>query len=89
MEFRRERVVLETKHHQITGYLHLPREGYLSRFSDFLNRNELRFISLTEAVVIDRSPSGSAATSQRDFIAVGADHVQLAYLDGDGGSDDA
>ena len=84
METRKERVVLETEHHRIIGDLVLPREGYLSRFSDFLDRSELRFITLTDAVVIERSESGGTAASERAFIAVGSDHVQMAYLEDDG-----
>ncbi len=38
---RIERVVLETEHHRITGDLHLPREGYRSRLSDYLNRGDI------------------------------------------------
>ena len=41
METRVERVVLETAKHRIVGDLTLPREGYRSRLSDFLNRGDL------------------------------------------------
>ena len=41
METRTQRVVLETSRHRIVGDLTLPREGYLSRFSDFLNQSEV------------------------------------------------
>ena len=46
MESRVERVVLETAHHRIVGDLTMPREGYRSRLSDFLNRGDLDFIPL-------------------------------------------
>lgn len=79
MDLSKERVVLETRRHRIVGDLHLPREGYLSRFSDFLNRNELRFITLTDVIVIERLESGAVETTEHDFITIGSDHVQLAY----------
>jgi hypothetical protein len=83
MDFRKERVVLETHTHRIVGDLHLPKEGYLSRLSDFLNRNELRFITLTDVIVIENSDNGAALPTEHEFIAIGTDHVQFAYPDPD------
>ncbi len=77
METRVERVVLETPRHRIVGDLHLPREGYRSRLSDFLNRGDLEFIPLVNAEI--SSANGSAATESRSFLAVATGHVQLAY----------
>ena len=85
MEYRKERVVLETSRHRVVGDLNLPSEGYLSRLSDFLNRNELRFIALTDATVIEVLESGATTTSDHPFIAVGSDHVRFAYPDSEGG----
>jgi hypothetical protein len=76
MENRVERVVLETDRHRIVGDLTMPREGYRSRLSDFLNRGELDFIPLVNAEI--RSLNGSA-TVERSFIAVARTHVLLAY----------
>lgn len=82
METRTERVVLETPSHRIVGDLTLPREGYRSRLSDFLNRGDVNFIPLVNADVEARG-GGASETVHRDFIAVARDHVQLAYpLDG-------
>ncbi len=77
MDTRVERIVLETDRHRIVGDLTLPRDGYRSRLSDYLNQGEIEFIPLTEAQisVIDE-PSDS---EQRAFIAVARTHVQLAY----------
>ena len=77
METRVERVVLETPRHRITGDLHLPREGYRSRLSDFLNRGDLEFIPLVNAEI--SSANGGATTESRSFLAVASGHVQLAY----------
>lgn len=77
MDTRIERVVLETPTHHIVGDLVLPREGYRSRLSDFLNRGDITFIPLTEAVISERG--GGDGGLSRDFIAVARDHVQFAY----------
>ena len=84
MEYRKERVVLETSRHRVVGDLNLPSEGYLSRLSDFLNRNELRFIALTDATVIEELETGATTTSEHAFIAIGSDHVRFAYPDSGG-----
>lgn len=76
METRVERVVLETPRHRIVGDLTLPREGYRSRLSDFLNRGDLEFIPLVNAEISSRNGDGTEA---RPFLAVARSHVQLAY----------
>lgn len=86
MEKRKERVVLETENHRIVGDLHLPTEGYLSRLSDFLNRNELRFVTLTDATMIERTTTGAAQTSDHPYVSIGTDHVVFAYPDDEGGA---
>lgn len=82
MESRTERVVLETDRVRITGDLSLPREGYRSRLSDFLNRGEFDFIPLVNATVTSLADGQS---HEREFLAVGRRHVHLAYpVDGGG-----
>jgi hypothetical protein len=76
MESRIERVVLETDRHRIVGDVTMPREGYRSRLSDFLNRGELDFIPVTNA---ELSPLNGGAPETRSFIAVARTHVQLAF----------
>ena len=78
MDTRVERIVLETARHRIVGDLTLPREGYRSRLSDYLNRGDMAFIPLANAVVTAIDDRGSA--QERDFIAVGRTHVHLAYV---------
>jgi hypothetical protein len=78
MEMRIERVCLETDHQLIVGDLHLPREGYLSRLSDYLNRGGDHFVPLSNAEI--RPLNGNAAAPERrSFLAVSRDHVTLAY----------
>ena len=81
MDTQTQRVVLETDRHRIVGELTMPREGYRSRISDFLNQGDLAFVALTDATVIEHRLSGSAMTATHEFIAVGTDHIQLAYPD--------
>ncbi len=81
METRTQRVVLETEQHRIIGDVTLPREGYLSRFSDFLNQSEVTFVAITNVTMIKRLASGATETAEREFIAVGIAHIELAYPD--------
>ena len=78
MESRVERVVLETDRHRIVGDLTLPKEGYRSRLSDFLNRGDLDFIPLVNVEMTTVSGNG-AAPEQRSFLAVARSHIQLAH----------
>lgn len=81
METRTERVVLQTPSHLIVGDLRLPREGFRSRLTDFLNRGDLSFIPLVNATITARNGEGryDGESFEREFIAVARDHVQLAY----------
>jgi len=76
METRIERVVLETPRNRIVGDLTLPREGYRSRLTDFLNRGDIDFIPL---VNVEVGPITGGELSSRAFIAVARTHVDLAY----------
>jgi hypothetical protein len=78
MESRVERVVLETDRHRIVGDLTLPREGYRSRLSDFLNRGDIEFIPLVNVEVSPVDSNGSEP-EQRGFLAVARSHIQLAH----------
>ena len=82
MDTRVERIVLETDRHRIAGDLTMPREGYRSRLSDYLNRGEMAFVPLANAVVT--TIDGPEAPAELDFIAVSRSHVHLAYFTGNG-----
>jgi hypothetical protein len=76
MEHRDERVIIETARHRITGVLRLPRDGYRSRLTDYLNASERTFLPLTE---VEITPLDGAGTSeQRQFAAVSLRHIVLA-----------
>jgi hypothetical protein len=83
MDTRIERIVLETDRLKIIGELHLPREGYRSRLSDYLNHGEVVFIPLANATV--KPINGDDGEHVRDFIAVARVHVHLAYPANDNG----
>jgi hypothetical protein len=77
VDTRIERVVLETGRHRIVGDLTLPRDGYRSRLSDFLNQGDIAFVPLADAEI---SPVDQPdAPTRRQFIAVARDHIELAY----------
>ena len=69
-------MVLETDRHRIVGDLTLPREGYRSRLSDYLNGGDVDFIPLVRA---ELTPLDGGSPESRSFIAVARTHVQLAF----------
>jgi hypothetical protein len=76
VEHRDERIVLETGRHRITGSLRLPRDGYRSRLTDFLNSAERDFIALTDVEL--QSLDGDDPPERRNFIAVARMHIVVA-----------
>ena len=76
MEHRDERIVVETDRYRISGVLHLPRDGYRSRLTDYLNAGERAFLALTEAEITPLS--GDGPTEQRAFVALSINHIVLA-----------
>jgi hypothetical protein len=79
VDTRIERVVLQTPGQQIEGDLTLPKDGYRSRLSDFLNRGDVSFIPLVNVEIVAANGEGDGEPIHRSFIAVARDHVQLAY----------
>jgi hypothetical protein len=76
METREERIMLETGRHRVTGTVRLPRDGYRSRMTDYLNAAERTFIAMTDVVV--ESLDGVGNPEQRAFIAVSLAQIVLA-----------
>jgi hypothetical protein len=76
LDHRDERIVVETNRYRITGVLRLPRDGYRSRLTDYLNASERAFLALTdvEVATLDR-PSPA---EHRDFLALSLRHIVLA-----------
>jgi hypothetical protein len=76
VEQRDERIVLETERYRITGALRLPRDGYRSRLTDYLNASERAFIPLTD-VTMSRL-DGTGEMEHREFLALSLGHIVLA-----------
>lgn len=80
MEHRDERILVETDRYRITGVLRLPRDGYRSRLTDYLNSSDREFVALTDAEIV---PLDGGEAQRRPFLAVSLQHVVLAMpLDG-------
>ena len=78
MDSKVERVVFETNRYLIVGDLNLPREGYRSRLSDFLNRGDLDFIPLVNVEISSVDVRGVEPDS-RPFLTVAREQIQIAY----------
>ena len=76
MEHRDERIVVETERYRITGILRLPRDGYRSRLTDYLNSSERTFLALTDVEIAPVDTSGP--TQRRPFIALSLRHILMA-----------
>jgi hypothetical protein len=80
VEHRDERILVETDRYRITGVLRLPRDGYRSRLTDYLNSSDRAFVALTDVELV---PFDGGETQRRPFLAVSLHHVVLAMpLDG-------
>ena len=63
MEHRDERIVAETSRYRITGILHMPRDGYRSRLTDYLNASERAFVALTD---VEIAPLDGSSAPERN-----------------------
>jgi hypothetical protein len=88
MNSRPMRVLVETPRYRIVGTLVLPRDGYRSRLSDFLNASDREFISLTDVSMQALDAAGRAGEPvQHEFVTVSRQHIVLATTaDGDDGT---
>ena len=75
MDSRNERVLIETDRYRIVGNLRLPRDGYRSRMTDFLNAAERDFIALTAVTL---APLDGGEEVAHEFLALSRRHVVLA-----------
>ena len=78
MDLREEQVVLETDRYRITGALTLPREGYRSRLSDYVNQRDREFFAVSDATITPLDDTEAARRAQ--FIMVARRHVTLVAL---------
>jgi hypothetical protein len=75
LDLREEQVVLETDRYRITGALTLPREGFRSRLSDYVNQRDREFLTLSDARI--ESLEGSMQARVEPFLMIGRSHVRL------------
>ena len=52
MDLRKEKVVVETDRYRVTGSMTLPAEGFRSRLSDHVNRDDLMLARAHARLVI-------------------------------------
>ena len=73
MDHRDQRVTVETARLRITGRLRLPRDGYRSRLTDYLNASDRSFMPLTD---VEIGPlDGSGPSEPRDFVAISIEQI--------------
>ncbi len=68
--------MVETARHRITGILRLPRDGYRSRLTDYLNASERTFLPLTKVEIT--ALDGSRGVERRAFIVLAVSQIVLA-----------
>jgi hypothetical protein len=49
MDLRKEKVIVETDRYRVTGSMTLPADGFRSRLSDHVNRDDLTFFTIEDA----------------------------------------
>jgi len=76
VEHREERIEVETERYRIVGTLRLPREGYRSRLTDYLNSSERTFLALTDVEFSRLDEDGPVV--RRPFLALSLNHVVVA-----------
>ena len=79
MDLREEQVVLETERYRIVGVLTLPREGYRSRLSDYVNQRDREFFALSD-VTLTPLDGGQDRPRSTEFLMVARRHVRLVEL---------
>ena len=75
MDHRLEHVIVETDRYRIEGRLTLPREGYRSRLSDYVNQRDRDFFAFQDATLTPLSGEGEARAAP--FLMVARRHVVL------------
>ena len=75
MDHRLETVIVETDRYRIEGKLTLPREGYRSRLSDYVNQRDRDFFALSDATMTPLAGDGAGQTVP--FLMVARRHVVL------------
>jgi hypothetical protein len=75
VDLRLEQIVLETERWRIEGQLTLPREGYRSRLSDYVNQRDREFFSIQDAILT--ALDEPREVRQMPFVMVARSHIRL------------
>jgi uncharacterized protein DUF6812 len=75
MDHRHEAVVVETPRYRIEGNLTLPREGYRSRLSDYVNQRDREFFAIQDASITAFDTPDEPV--QMPFVMVARRHIVL------------
>ncbi len=75
MDQREERIVVETARYRITGLLTLPRDGYRSRLTDYLNAGERMFLPLTD---VELTSLERGSSERCEFLALAVSQIVFA-----------
>jgi hypothetical protein len=76
VELRDERIVVETGRYRITGLVSLPRDGYRSRLTDYLNASERTFMALTDVELVAHERPGES--ERCEFLALALSQIVFA-----------
>ncbi len=74
-ELKYERIVVETDRYRVEGDIKLPQEGYRCRISDYLNRPEQAFLTLTNVEL--RAIDGSGRDWDTPVLMLARRHIHL------------
>jgi hypothetical protein len=75
LDLRLEQIVLETDRWRIEGHLTLPREGYRSRLSDYVNQRDREFFSIRDAKLT--ALDAPEIVEHLEFVMVARRHIRL------------
>jgi hypothetical protein len=76
VDLRDERIVVETARYRMTGSVSLPRDGYRSRLTDYLNASERNFMALTDVELV--ALDGSHEPEHCPFLALALNQIVFA-----------
>lgn len=74
MDLRREKVLVETDRYRVEGDMTLPADGSRSRLSDHVNRRDLEFFTMQDAVL---TPLDGGKGRRVPVLMLAARHVRL------------
>ena len=74
MDLQKQKVVVETDRYRVTGSMTLPAEGFRSRLSDHVNREELVFLTIEDA---ELAPLDGGDSWTAPVLMLARSHVRL------------